>query len=227
MDIADDSATGESSRPPLDPKEARVLASLMEKQLTTPNNYPLTPNGLKVACNQKSSREPVMSMTEGEVRHLLNLLENRGLVKVDSGERTYRVSHRMKQAYKLERGEMAILTVLMLRFPQTLNDIFRRTARMYEFSDVDEVQLVVEEMMERATPLAVLLPHSAGRREDRYFHTLCGEMEFEEPAPPPPLPVEATPGQTERIELLEQRLDTLEARLDEVLQQMLPDSPDN
>lgn len=201
----------------LTPQEARVLAALMEKQLATPKYYPLTPNALTAACNQKSSREPVMNLSEGEVRHILNLLENRSLVKVDSGDRTYRISHRIKQTFDLERSELAVFTVLMLRMPQTLNDILRRTARMAEFTDTDEVQLVLEALRERDQPLAVLLPRGPGRREDRYWHTLCGEFKEERGIPNKDIVAD---GADERLTRLEERLDALESRLEEVLQQI-------
>ena len=205
-------------KPFLSPPEARVLASLMEKQLATPKYYPMTPNALTQACNQKSSREPVMNLNEGEVRHILNLLEHRRLVKVDSGDRTYRISHRMKQALNLEHSELAVLTVLMLRFPQTLNDILRRTARMVEFSDADEVQLVVESMIERDQPLAVLLPKGPGQREDRYWHTLCGKCKDEY------LVADKKEGAKEsaddRFARFEDRLEQLESKMDAIIRQI-------
>ncbi|MCI0653425.1 MAG: DUF480 domain-containing protein, partial [Methylococcaceae bacterium] len=137
--------------------------------------------------------------------------------KVDSGERTYRISHRIKQAFDLERPELAVLTVLMLRMPQTLNDILRRAARMAEFADTEEVQLAVESLIERDRPLAVLLPRGPGRREDRYWHTLCGAFKEERTS----ADQDAAPDTTdEHLARLEERLDTLESRLEDVLQQI-------
>ncbi len=208
----------DSSKPFFTPEEARVLASLMEKQLTVPKQYPLTPKALAQACNQKSSREPVMAMSEGEVRHVMNLLENRGLIKVDSGERTYRISHKAKQYFDLERNELSILTVLMLRAPQTLNDILRRTSRMCEISDTDEVQLLLEELMEKEMPLAVIFPHGSGQREARYSHTLCGEIAYEEVVDKAS---SSKVKKEDRMESLEQRLDTLEAKLEEIMKTMM------
>lgn len=159
-----------------------------------------------------------MNLSEGEVRHILNLLEQRRLVSVDSGERTYRVSHRIKQTFDLERSELAVLTVLMLRYPQTLNDVLRRTARMVEFEDVDEVQLVLETLIERDPALAVLLPKGPGQREDRYWHTLCGACKAEF------LVAEAKESAKESsddlIARLEERLQELESKLDEMRQQI-------
>ncbi|MGH8548370.1 MAG: YceH family protein [Methylococcales bacterium] len=218
MDNPNDTAAPRDDNAFLTAQEARVLAALMEKQLATPKYYPLTPNALTAACNQKSSRDPVMNLSEGEVRHILNLLENRGLVKVDSGERTYRISHKMKQTFDLERSELAVLTVLMLRMPQTLNDILRRSARVEEFSDSEEVQLVLASLIERDRPLGVLLPRGPGRREDRYWHTLCGEFKVEPTATTDQ--EMAADGADERLARLEERLDTLESRLEEVVQQV-------
>ncbi|MGR9106522.1 MAG: YceH family protein, partial [Gammaproteobacteria bacterium] len=218
MDHDQDSATPSDAKPFVTPQEARVLASLMEKQLATPKYYPLTPNALTQACNQKSSREPVMNLSEGEVRHILNLLEHRGLVKVDSGDRTYRISHRIKQHFDLERSELAVLTVLMLRYPQTLNDILRRTARMAEFSDADEVQLVVESLMDRDEPLVVLIPRGPGRREDRYWHTLCGPCKEEFLGPEKP--ESAKDAADDRLARLEDRIEQLEYKMDEVLREL-------
>lgn len=219
MENNNDSPTPSNENALLTPHEARVLAVLMEKQLTTPKYYPLTPNALTAACNQKSSREPVMNLSEGEVRHIINLLENRHLLKVDSGERTYRISHRVKSFFELDRSELAVLAVLMLRMPQTLNDILRRTARMVDFEDSDEVQLVVEELMDREKSLTVLLPRGPGHREDRYWHTLCGivrEEAAEEEIETPNTSVLAE----QRIAQLEERLDVLESRVEDVLRQI-------
>lgn len=217
MDNPDPSAAPGNEKPFLTPQEARVLASLMEKQLLTPKYYPLTPNALTAACNQKSSREPVMNMSEGEVRHILNLLENRGLAKVDSGERTYRISHRIKQTFNLERPELAVLTVLMLRMPQTLNDLLRRTARMVEFADTEEVQRVLDALIAREQPLSVLLPRGSGRREDRYWHTLCGAFQEERGSEDEEF---TSGGVGDRLARLEERLDTLESKLQEVLERL-------
>lgn len=217
MDPQPDTAAPSGERPFLTPQEARVLAALMEKQLTTPKYYPMTPNALTQACNQKSSREPVMSLSEGEVRHILNLLEHRGLAKVDSGERTYRVSHRIRQAFDLERPELAVLTVLMLRFPQTLNDILRRTARMADFTNADDVQRALDSLMKREQPLAMLLPRAPGRREDRYWHTLCGEFKEERVSPDKELTGDAA---DERFAVLEERVHSLEAKVEELTRRM-------
>ncbi|MGH8560244.1 MAG: YceH family protein [Methylococcales bacterium] len=219
MDNNNESAAPSNDPAFLSAQEARVLATLMEKHLATPKYYPLTPNALTAACNQKSSREPVMNLSEGEVRHIINLLEHRNLLKVDSGDRTYRISHRVKQTFDLDRSELAVLTVLMLRMPQTLNDILRRTARMVEFGEPSEVQLVLESLMKRDRALAVLIPRGPGRREDRYWHTLCGAVPQEPGTRNKDIPI-ATDGADERLARFEERLDALESKLEEVFQQI-------
>ncbi|WP_395377376.1 YceH family protein [Marinicella sp. W31] len=159
--------------------EARVIASLMEKQLTTPNNYPLTMNSLMLACNQKSNREPVMNLTEGQVGHAVNQLENRDLVGVDYGGRANHITHRVMTALELDRPQQAILTALMVRKPLTLNDIKNRTNRMVDFADVNEIHDTLKKMMDREQPLVLHIPRPAGSREDRYTHLLCGEIDLD------------------------------------------------
>jgi uncharacterized protein YceH (UPF0502 family) len=157
--------------------EARVLGCLMEKQLTTPNVYPLTFNALINACNQKSNRDPIMTLSPGEVEHTAKELDLRGLVRIDYGERTHRVSQRMSATYQLDDKKQAILTVLMLHYPQTLNDIRRRTERMVEWSDGSEIELILLEFIEQEPPLVMLIPKGEGRREERYAQTLCGKID--------------------------------------------------
>ncbi len=203
-----------------EPTEARVLACLMEKELTTPDNYPLTVNSLTLACNQKTNREPVLNLSQGEVGHLVNELAARDLIKVDYGERANRVRHRMDIVFSINRKQQAILCILMLRRPMTLNDIRARTQRMAEFDGVEEVLLVTEALMEREPPLVVCLPKGPGRREDRYAHTLCGEVELEvmtKEAPPAP----ARESDCEdRVEELERRVELLEAQVGTLVEEL-------
>ncbi|MGJ8663077.1 MAG: DUF480 domain-containing protein, partial [Marinicella sp.] len=145
--------------------EARVIACLMEKQLTTPNNYPLSMNSLLLACNQKSNRIPVMSLTEGEVGHVVSQLDRRNLVGVDYGGRATHVTHRVLTVFDIDRKQQAVLAVLMVREPITLNDIKTKTARMEDFSGIDEVLAVVDSLIDREEPLVVKLPKGPGSRE--------------------------------------------------------------
>lgn len=185
--------------------EARVIGALMEKHLTTPQNYPLTTNSLVNACNQKSNREPVTNLTEGQIGHTINILVERKLAGIDYGERANKMTHRVCNELDIDRKQQAILTVMLLRSPQTLNDLKTRTMRMVEFDDLNDIQANIDAMMNRDMPLAVLIPKGSGRREDRFTHTLCGEIDLsslETDKTVAPLP-----------ELDNNRLDEIEARL--------------
>ena len=200
--------------------EARVIACLMEKHLTTPNNYPLTLNSLVLACNQKSNREPVMSLTEGQVGHTANTLKERGLVGVEYGGRSDHISHRVMNALGLNKHKQAVLTVLMLRSPQTLNDIKARTQRMVEFEDVNEIHQVLEKMMQGDAPLVVCIPKAPGSREDRFTHLLCGEVEL--PTNQSNV-VESNQNIGKKINItkqlkLEERIEVLEQKVEELMQ---------
>ena len=168
----------EEQKPPFSPEEIRILGSLMEKQLTTPNNYPLSMNSLMLACNQKSSREPVMTITEGDVGHIARSLVEFGWITIQNSGRTQRVEHKVHKQLKLDNKQQAILAVLMLRQPQTLNEIKVRTERMADFSGPEEIQDILQQWLNSENPLVVCLAPSAGRRENRYIHTL-GEDELE------------------------------------------------
>ena len=193
--------------------EARVVAALMEKHLTTPNNYPLTMNSLTNACNQKSNREPVMNLTEGQIGHTVNELVDRKLVGLEYGERANKITHRVCTELDIDRKQQAVLTVLMLRKSQTLNDIKTRTARMVEFTDMKDLHNTVSSLIEREKSLAVLIPKSAGRREDRYTHTLCGEVNIDEiMAEAAPVSIKI-PENDARIDALEARIAILEKKL--------------
>ena len=202
------------STPIFTPEESRVVACLMEKQLTTPDYYPLTLKALTTACNQKSSREPVMSLSEGQVGHTANVLAERELTKVNYGDRANRISHRMKEHFGLDRPELTVLNVLMLRYPQTLNDIQRRTARMVDFEDHDSVRKVLDALMARDRPMVVLLPPAPGQRENRYGHLLCGDVSTENLKQP--LAIKKPAADDDRLKKLEERVASLEAKLAKV-----------
>ena len=192
--------------------EARVIGALMEKHLTTPKNYPLTINSLTNACNQKSNREPVMKLTEGQIGHTVNALVERKLAGLDYGERANKVTHRVCTELNIDRKQQAILSVLLLHKPQTLNDIKARTTRMVEFSGIEELQQSINNMIEREMPLVVLIPKGPGRREDRYAHSLCGEVsaaDIEKDA----VVLTGLPVENERLDAIEARLKVIEERL--------------
>jgi uncharacterized protein YceH (UPF0502 family) len=147
----------------------------MEKQRTTPDQYPLTLNALVLACNQKTSRDPVMSLEVGEAGHVVNTLRDRSLVYASFAGRTERYDHKMASSFRLDRQEQAVLCTLMLRGPQTLGELRINTGRMAEFADLPAVAEAVRRLSARDTPLVVQLAHLPGKREDRFAHLLCGE----------------------------------------------------
>lgn len=162
-----------------------MLGCLMEKQRTTPGAYPLTLNALTQACNQKSSRNPVMSLSAGEVGHSLNNLRDRGLVHAGFAGRAERYDHKMASNYHLSRPEQALICALMLRGPQTLGEVRTNTGRMAEFVDLDAVEETLLGLEQREPPLVTRLPRLPGKREERFGHLLCGEVEQEPPAAEP------------------------------------------
>jgi uncharacterized protein YceH (UPF0502 family) len=167
---------GASAPTPLSPVEARILGSLIEKQATTPEQYPLTANAVLVACNQKNNREPMMELEPGEVGHALREMTAKALVRVVDGARAQRYDHKFAQAYSVTARQQALLAVLLLRGPQTLAELHARTERLAAPGDVEEVRQTLERLMQRAPALVVKLGRAAGQREDRYMHLLCGPV---------------------------------------------------
>ncbi len=167
--------TGDSHPVPLlGAVEARVLACLVEKQATTPDIYPLTLNAVVAACNQKTNRDPVMELDPGEVGHALRELEGKGLVVGSLAARASRYEHRIDQVLGVTPRQRAVLTVLMLRGPQTLGEILVRGERLAEFTGPDDVRAALDRLIQRMPALAVRLPRGPGQREDRYMYLLCG-----------------------------------------------------
>ena len=158
--------------------ERRVIGSLLEKDITTPEYYPLTLNALVAACNQKSNREPVMELDEAAVRSALRTLAEKGLAGAARSEgRVTRFEHRLGEALNLGRRESAILCTLLLRGPQTPGELRGRSERMHRIEDLDELQLVLQKLIAHDPPLAVLLPRQPGTKESRYADALGGEQE--------------------------------------------------
>ena len=210
-------AAGSPLRPiELTPAEARVIGCLMEKQRTTPEQYPLTLNALVNACNQRSSRHPVMQLEIGEVGHTVNQLRDQGLIHASFSGRTERYDHKMVGTFHLSREEQAVLTVLMLRGPQTLGELRINAARMAELPDLGAVGDALRALMERSPALVKELPRLAGRREERYAHLLCGEPPVEA-IPAAAATTMAAPqgtGQGSRLESLEAEVARLRGELD-------------
>jgi uncharacterized protein YceH (UPF0502 family) len=157
--------------------EARVVGALMEKEITTPEYYPLSLNAALNACNQKSSREPVMELGEGDVRTALFELSNVGLVRTDASARVSKFEHRMRDVLNLRRDEVAVVCLLLLRGPQTPAELRARAERMYSFDDNAAVVSTLERLAAREEPLTVLMARVPGSREARWMHLLSGVVE--------------------------------------------------
>src|SRR5258708_31921827 len=159
--------------------EARVLGSLIEKELTTPAYYPLSLNELVNACNQKSNRDPYMNLDEDAVREVLSTLNQKELAgPADNMEsRVKKYEHRLQEAFNFTRHEIAILCELLLRGPQTPGELRGRAERMHTFDDLGIVQSTLQRLMKREPPLVKLLPRQPATKEARYAHLLCGQLE--------------------------------------------------
>lgn len=198
---------------PLSAVEARALGCLVEKQATTPESYPLTLNALQLACNQKTSREPLMNLQPGEVGHALRSLEQRGLVRLVMGSRADRWEQRAEKQLELVQPQLALLALLMLRGPQTLGELLARSGRLHAFDDTEEVRHHLERLAGRG--LVRQLARQSGQREERYAHQLGDPAEQEAllAARPQESAPAAPAAQEERIAALEARLAELEERL--------------
>ena len=174
----------------LDPVAVRVLGSLIEKEITTPDNYPLTLNALVAACNQSSNRDPVMALDEATVADTLGELSRRGLAREvhRSDSRAKRYRQTMSESLSLHPAETAVLCALMLRGPQTPGEIRTRTNRLFEFRDVPHVEVTLQSLATLSDPLVVQLPRRPGQKELRYAHLLSGEPEVEVESVPPAVP---------------------------------------
>src|SRR5579862_1895308 len=192
--------------------EARVLGSLVEKDITTPDYYPLSLNALVNACNQKSNRDPVMNLNDDAVRQALHSLNEKGLAGNASGAGDSRVpkfEHRMQEAFNLTRPETALLCVLLLRGPQTPGELRGRAERLHRFEDLTDVQSTLQKLMSREEPLAKVLPRQPGTKESRYAHLLCGDKpEWDAPPLPADVRAESSPD-SERIVRLEEQVAAL------------------
>lgn len=166
----------------LTPLEARVLGVFIEKEMTTPDYYPLSPNALTNACNQKSNRNPVMQLDEIDVLETVELLRKKGLAmqSQDAGSRVVKFRHTLRERLYLEDHELAILAELMLRGPQTPGELRSRADRMAAFKELAKVDQILQELMEKEPAMTTKLARQPGRKEHRYMHLLCGPMSEEE-----------------------------------------------
>ncbi len=205
--------------------ETRILGSLVEKQLTTPEYYPLTLNALIAACNQKSNREPVVSFDESTVTVALDRLRDRNLVYVFYGStsRVPKYKHMVPSVYELEPSEVAVMCVMMLRGPQTLGELRGRTDRLYEFSGLGEVQETLDGLIRREDPLVVKLERLPGQKEARFAHLLNGEIDISSLPAPRSSAAPADPGRLEQLETevsqLRSEVESLRATFDEFRKQ--------
>ena len=202
--------------------EARVLGALVEKDITTPDYYPLSLNALVNACNQKNNREPVMNLEEGAVREALEGLHSHGLAGPASGadSRVTKYEHRLQETFNFSRGETAVLCVLLLRGPQTPGELRGRTERMHRFEDLDAVQSSLQKLMQREPPLAVVLPRQPGTKESRYAHLLSGEVEAEGCDSPRVFSPVNSSAEDGRLSRLEESLAALQNEVRELKQQL-------
>jgi uncharacterized protein YceH (UPF0502 family) len=169
--------TDTSAPPLLSAAEARVLGCLIEKEATTPDTYPLTVNAAHVAANQKTARDPVMTLEVGEVNHALRQLEAKGLAKQVFSSRAERYEHRASIFFSVPKQQIALLGLLLLRGAQTVHELLARSERLAKFEDADDVRHHLERLIQRQPALIVQIPRGPGQREDRYAHLLCGPVD--------------------------------------------------
>ena len=204
--------------------ETRVLGSLVEKDVTTPDYYPLSLNALVNACNQKNNRDPVMNLDEEAVRQALDTLHDKRLAGPTSSadSRVTKYEHRLQEVFNFTRGETAILCVLLLRGPQTPGELRGRTERMHHFEDLTEVQSALQRLMQRDPPLARVLPRQPGTKESRYKHLLAGDAEdvVDVARAPSPASVLSHSTDPDRIDRLENEVSDLRGEVADLKQQL-------
>jgi len=201
--------------------ECRVLGSLVEKETTTPEYYPLSLNALVNACNQKSNREPAMNLEEAAVRQALHSLDGQSLIRSVSAadSRVTKYEHRLQEAFNFYRHEIAILCVLLLRGPQTPGELRSRAERMHPFDDLSAVHASLQHLMKREPPLVKILPRQPGTKEARYAHLLSGDVESFEAKPDLEATASGIHADGERIAHLEEKVAALQKEIADLRQQ--------
>lgn len=206
----------QSSLPLLSPAEARVLGSLIEKKELTPDVYPLTLNATQAAANQKTAREPVMSLEPAEVHRALKTLEQKGLVRQVFGSRVERYEHLAAQHFSLTRPQAALLGLLLLRGPQTAHELLARSERLARFQSVEALRSELDMLIGKRPPLVKEIGRAPGQREDRYAHLLSGDV-----AAAPVATAAATPAPSlSSIAELEARIDSLEKQVAQLAERL-------
>lgn len=203
--------------------ETRVLGSLIEKDITTPDYYPLSLNALVNACNQKNNRDPVMTLDEAAVREALSTLQEKRLAGPASGadSRVTKYEHRLQEAFNFDRREIAIICVLLLRGPQTPGELRGRTDRMYHFEALEDAVSTLDRLAHREPPLAAVLPRQPGTKESRYMHLFSGEAPPMTEVATASAPATSGTGSTQdRLSALEAEVAGLRTELGDVQQQL-------
>lgn len=206
--------------------EVRVLGSLVEKDITTPDYYPLSLNALVNACNQKNNRDPVMTLDEDPVRSALDSLQVKRLAGPASGadSRVTKYEHRLQEVYNFDRRETAILCVLLLRGAQTPGELRSRSERMYAFESLEDVLAALDRLSRREPPLVTILPRQPGTKESRYMHLLSGGEPIETASTSTATPIEYVPARdpavADRVARLEVEFAEIKRELAEVRQQL-------
>ena len=201
--------------------QVRVLGCLMEKKESTPDQYPLTLNSLRNACNQKSSRNPVVNYSEGEVGHTIRELEAMDLMREQWGARVPKYEHLANKAMNLHSKGIALICVLMLRGPQTLGELKTHSHRLFDFDDLDDVQFALQQLIDHEPSMATALLRQPGQKEGRYAHLLSGEPDIpatntQVATPRPSTGLENRMDELElELEVLRGKLAAIEARLDD------------
>jgi uncharacterized protein len=199
--------------------EVRLLGSLIEKDITTPEYYPLSLNALMNACNQKSNRDPVMQLNEDTVRDALEGLQQQRMAGPARGadSRVTKYEQRLQEVFNFTRAEIAVLCVLLLRGPQTPGELRGRAERMHRFETLDDVQSALQKLMQREPPLAKVLPRQPGTKESRYAHLLAGDVEADASVQVSAA-AERNPVDADRIARLEEEVAELRRDLSGVLE---------
>jgi uncharacterized protein YceH (UPF0502 family) len=210
------------SLPVLDAEEIRILGALMEKAKTTPDYYPMTINGLTAACNQKTSRRPVVNYDEETVVLTLDKLKRRGLVSTATGgsSRAVKYKHNFAIVFEVIPAEVAIICLLMLRGPQTPGELNTNSGRLYEFETIEEVQQVLEKLGGGEMPYLVQLPRKAGQKEVRYMHLLSGVPEISGDNDDDDATPRSTGALESRVEKLEHELAQLQEAFDKLMKEL-------
>jgi uncharacterized protein YceH (UPF0502 family) len=206
----------------LTPIETRVLGSLIEKDITTPDYYPLSLNALVNACNQKNNRDPVTALDEDVVGQALGTLQEKRLAGPAGGadSRVTKYEHRLQEVFNFDRREIAILCVLLLRGPQTPGELRSRTERMYRFQELDDVVSTLDRLSQRERPLAAILPRQPGTKESRYMHLFSESAPETSVAPALLLATASSTTTAERISRLEEEVSALKSALVEIQNQL-------